>query len=107
MHIDENVWGKDAKKFVPERWGKTVEEMQMKFRRECVRGAYIPFNAHTRKCLGQGFALLEMKMVLFEMVRRLGWTVDPGYKLKLTSVCVVLAFNRLCLRINWLLTSVS
>lgn len=86
VHIDEAVWGPTAKKFVPERWGTTVEEMQMKFRRECVRGAYIPFNAHTRKCLGQGFALLEMKMVMFEMVRRLRWTVDPGYKLKLTSV---------------------
>jgi len=87
VHIDENVWGADAKEFVPERWGKSVEEMQGKFRRECVRGAYIPFNAHTRKCLGQGFALLEMKMVFFEMVRRVRWRVDPGYKLKLTPVC--------------------
>ena len=91
VHIDERVWGPKAKQFIPERWGTTVEEMQTKFRRDCVRGAYIPFNAHTRKCLGQGFALLEMKMVLFEMLRRVSWTVDPAYKLKLTSVRFVLA----------------
>ena len=90
VHIDERVWGPTAKQFIPERWGTTVEEMHAKFRRECVRGAYIPFNAHTRKCLGQGFALLEMKMVLFEMLRRVSWTVDPAYKLKLTSVRFVL-----------------
>ncbi|KAJ9660034.1 hypothetical protein H2201_007075 [Coniosporium apollinis] len=85
VQIDTQVWGPTAAEFRPERWGRTVEEMQAKFRRETVRGAYIPFNAHTRKCLGQGFALLEMKIVLFELVRRVRWVVHPGYKLKLTS----------------------
>jgi cytochrome P450 len=63
-----------------------VEEIQLKFRRDCVRGAFIPFNAHTRKCLGQGFVLLEMKIVLFELVRRVRWRVDPSYTLKLPGV---------------------
>jgi len=87
VQIDPQAWGPTAAEFRPERWGRTVEEMQAKFRRETVRGAYIPFNAHTRKCLGQGFALLEMKIVLFEMVRRVRWVVHPEYRVKLTSVC--------------------
>ena len=85
-HVDPANWGKDSYEFVPDRWGSTVEQMQTKFRQDCVSGKYIPFNAHSRKCLGQGFALLEMKIVLFELVRRTKWTVDPSYRLKLTSV---------------------
>lgn len=64
--------------------------MQTKSRQDCVGGRYIPFNAHSRKCLGQGFALLEMKVILFELVRRGRWSVHEGYRLKLTSVSVIL-----------------
>jgi xanthocillin biosynthesis cytochrome P450 monooxygenase len=89
VHIDKNVWGPDALEFLPERWGNKVEDMHSKFRKDTVRGAYIPFNAHTRKCLGQGFALLEMKIMLFELLRRVQWRIDPEYKLKLTSVSYI------------------
>lgn len=89
-HVDRRNWGDDAMEFEPARWGATVAEMNAKVRRDCVAGRYIPFNAHSRKCLGQGFALLEMKIVLFELVRRTRWVVDPGYELKLTSVCFAL-----------------
>ncbi|KAB8542084.1 hypothetical protein FH972_025547 [Carpinus fangiana] len=82
-HVDPNSWPSPYT-FKPERWGETVEQMQSKFRRDCVAGRYIPFNAHSRKCLGQGFALLEMKVVLFELVKSVTWTVDKTYKLKLT-----------------------
>ncbi|KAI9765803.1 MAG: hypothetical protein M1840_007085 [Geoglossum simile] len=85
VHSDTNVWGPTARQFIPERWGSKPEEIMTKFRKETVKGNFITFNSHSRKCLGQGYALLEMKMVLFELVRRARWTVDPEYKLKLTS----------------------
>ncbi|KAH8807450.1 putative sporulation-specific N-formyltyrosine oxidase Dit2 [Xylogone sp. PMI_703] len=85
VQIDPNVWGEDSRVFVPERWGTGIKEIQAKYRKEQVKGNYIPFNAHTRRCLGSGFALLEMRVVLFELVRRTKWTVDPTYKFKLTS----------------------
>jgi unspecific monooxygenase len=81
-----NIWGPQASELIPERWGRTAEEVHSKFRREQVKGNYIPFNAHTRKCLGSGFALLQTKILLFELVRRVRWHIDPNYKLKLTSV---------------------
>ena len=86
VQINQDVWGNDARDFVPGRWGTGMTEIQAKYRREQVKGNYIPFNAHTRRCLGSGFALLQMKVVLFELVRRTKWTIDPTYKLKLTSV---------------------
>lgn len=46
----------------------------------------LPLNAYSRKCLGQGYALLHMKMTLYELVRRVRWRVDLNYQLKLTSV---------------------
>ncbi|CAG7927718.1 unnamed protein product [Penicillium olsonii] len=86
VHSNTAIWGADARDFRPERWGSTVEEMHGRFRRETVRGTYIPFNAHRRKCLGQGFALLQLKVLLFVLLGRVRWVVDPEYRLKLTSV---------------------
>jgi unspecific monooxygenase len=69
VHVNPGIWGPDANEFKPERWGRTVGEMHARFRRETVRGTYIPFNAHSRKCLE--------------------WTVDPGYRLKMTPVSLL------------------
>lgn len=48
--------------FVPERWLDGLED-------RLPRGAYFPFGAGTRKCLGDQFALLEGRIVLLEMAR--------------------------------------
>ena len=70
-------------------------------RREPVRGRYIAFNAYSRKCLGQGYAILEMRMALFELVRRVRWRVDPGYEFKLTSVSFRDFFGVYCRRVTF------
>lgn len=86
VQSDPKVWGPTARQFIPERWGNNPKEIMDKVRKETVKGHMISFNSHSRKCLGQGYALLEMKMVLFELVRRVKWTVSPDYELKITSV---------------------
>jgi cytochrome P450 len=48
--------------FVPQRWLDGLED-------RLPRGAYFPFGAGTRKCLGDQFALLEGRIVLLEMAR--------------------------------------
>ena len=53
VHTDPKIWGPTAQDFVPERWGTRSEEISTRMRRETARGAYIPFNAHTRKCMGR------------------------------------------------------
>ncbi|KAG9499231.1 hypothetical protein J7337_010050 [Fusarium musae] len=86
VQTDRGVWGSDAMVFAPERWGDNIKDIKAKYRREQVKGNYIPFNAHTRKCLGSNFAVLETKVALFQLLRRTRWTVDPDYRLKLTPV---------------------
>jgi len=52
----------DPASFKPERWSDGLEE-------SLPRGAYFPFLAGTRKCLGDQFALLEAHIILLEMAR--------------------------------------
>ncbi|KAJ5175724.1 Cytochrome monooxygenase xanG [Penicillium canariense] len=85
VHTDPTVWGPDAREFTPERWGNEVKAIQNAMRSKTTQCHFIAFNAHSRKCLGQGFAVLQMKILLFEMVRRMEWNIDAEYELKLTS----------------------
>ncbi|MBA4247175.1 MAG: cytochrome [Microbacterium sp.] len=50
--------------FMPERWANDFEST-------LPRGAYFPFGAGTRKCLGDQFALLESHIILMEFARTL------------------------------------
>lgn len=50
--------------FMPERWVDDYEG-------SLPRGAYFPFGAGTRKCLGDQFALLESHIILMEFARTL------------------------------------
>ncbi len=52
----------DPDEFRPERWLDDLES-------RLPRGAYFPFLAGTRKCLGDQFALLEAHIILMEMAR--------------------------------------
>ncbi|KAJ5224980.1 Cytochrome monooxygenase xanG, partial [Penicillium chermesinum] len=85
VHTDTHVWGPTAREFIPERWGTDVKTIQTQMRIKTTQCHFIAFNAHSRKCLGQGFALLQMKILLFELLRRVRWDIDPTYELKLTS----------------------
>ena len=52
----------DPDTFQPERW-------EHDFEASLPRGAYFPFGAGTRKCLGDQFALLESHIILMELAR--------------------------------------
>lgn len=39
--------------------------------------AYLPFGAGTRKCIGAGFAMLELRLILATLARRFHFTLDP------------------------------
>jgi len=52
----------DPDTFRPERW-------EGGFEASLPRGAYFPFGAGTRKCLGDQFALLESHIILMELAR--------------------------------------
>jgi cytochrome P450 len=62
----ENPEGFDPERFAPERWDRSQ------------RFAWYPFGAGPRVCLGQAFAMAEMKLVLALVCPRLPLELVPG-----------------------------
>lgn len=62
----------DPDAFRPERWLDRLED-------RLPPGAYFPFGAGPRRCIGDGFALLEAATVIATIARRFSFRLLPGY----------------------------
>jgi cytochrome P450 len=76
IFADERWFGKNPEQFRPERFMGDSEEA------ERARKSWIPFGEHTRMCIGQTFALAEMKVIIHSVVTRASVELenpnDPG-----------------------------
>jgi len=61
----------EPEKFRPERWLDGLEE-------RLPAGAYFPFGDGPRRCIGQGFALLESSLVIAEIAQKFRFRLVPG-----------------------------
>ncbi|THV01377.1 cytochrome P450 [Dendrothele bispora CBS 962.96] len=66
MNRDPKLWGEDAKEFRPERWEKVPEAVSAI---PGVWGNLLTFLGGARSCIGYRFSLIEMKALLFTLVR--------------------------------------
>lgn len=74
LHRDPENWGPDADEFKPERFKNGVSEA-------CeYPQAYVPFGYGSRLCLGQTFAMMEMKIVLALVLSRFSFALSPEYR---------------------------
>ncbi|KAH7042246.1 pisatin demethylase [Macrophomina phaseolina] len=64
-HYNEDIWGKDAMHFRPERWLEASAE-QLKRMDACS----LPFGHGSRTCIGKHISLLEMNKVIPQLVRK-------------------------------------
>jgi unspecific monooxygenase len=76
---DRTVWGPSADEFRPERWGATVMEINQEYRRRRAKAEFISFHGGKRACLGEKFALLEMRVTVSMLVRRFQWSLDSTW----------------------------
>lgn len=83
---DVDFWGKDADEFKPSRWGNTTEEIQSLYRRATSKGAFISFHGGRRACLGQKFAMQELRITCVELLRNFRWELDDKWPEKMTPV---------------------
>ncbi|KAG6909596.1 hypothetical protein DXG01_016635 [Tephrocybe rancida] len=66
MNRNKQIWGEDAKEFRPERWESTPEAATTI---PGVWGNMLTFLGGPRSCIGYRFALVEMKALIFTLVR--------------------------------------
>jgi len=73
-HYMEEYWSA-PNTFDPERFSDE--------RAEHKRHAYcwVPFSGGARMCIGLHFAIMQIKLVMFEMLRRYRWSVPEGYEM--------------------------
>ena len=76
----------DADEFCPGRWGATSEEINKRYRRARAKAEFISFHGGKRACLGEKFAMLEMRTTIFEMVRVFEWVLDDDWPDRKTPV---------------------
>jgi cytochrome P450 len=81
---DIDFWGKDADEFRPSRWGTTLEQINALYRRANAKGAFISFHGGRRMCLGQKFAMEELRITMVEILKSLKWTVHAGWDGRMT-----------------------
>ena len=73
MGRDPNIWS-NPEEFIPERFDIEISaEKTNPF-------GYIPFSAGSRNCIGQKFAMLEMKSTISKVLRHYHLSVQDNYK---------------------------
>ncbi|KAF7358392.1 hypothetical protein MVEN_00889300 [Mycena venus] len=66
MNRDKEIWGADAAEFIPERW---KSDPPLSTNLPGVWGQVLTFLGGPRACIGYRFSIVEMKALLFTLVR--------------------------------------
>lgn len=86
---DPAVWGPRADEFDPARWGDSTSAIQKQYRLRRARAEFISFHGGRRACLGEKFAMLEMRVTLVALVREFRWKLDPSWVDRMTPVSIL------------------
>ncbi|XP_015649532.1 cytokinin hydroxylase [Oryza sativa Japonica Group] len=72
IHHDEGAWGRDAHEFRPDRFAPG--------RPRPPAGAFLPFAAGPRNCVGQAYAMVEAKVALAMLLSSFRFAISDEYR---------------------------
>lgn len=75
---DGKYWEKPDE-FLPERWGTSVDEVANKYRTAKSKCTFTAFHGRKRACLGQKFALLEIRRAIAGILETYEFTLHPSW----------------------------
>lgn len=78
MHRHRDYW-EDPEVFDPDRFAPGLETERPGF-------AYLPFSGGPRQCMGKGFALVELPLVLATILQRYAVRLVPGHPVELEAL---------------------
>lgn len=87
----EDVWGKDAGEFNPNRWVLEASPSPFKF---------CSFNAGPRMCLGKAMAMMELKMVASSLLSHFEFKLEPGQDVAYGASITLPMRNPLLMRVK-------
>ncbi|KAJ6448441.1 cytochrome P450, partial [Mycena sanguinolenta] len=86
-NLSKTVWGEDAAEFKPERWLNNSEGIPASAKEYPGYHHTLTFLDGPRTCLGKGFALAEMKIVLSLLIRMFMFSARDGKDTKFEKAC--------------------
>ncbi|KAG8768680.1 hypothetical protein FRC12_005439 [Ceratobasidium sp. 428] len=81
----KDIWGEDSMQFKPERWDNLPEAVKDM---PGVWSHLMTFIHGNRSCIGYRFALIEMKSLVYSLVRAIDFEIDPTIEIESKSSCV-------------------
>ncbi|KAK4196410.1 putative cytochrome P450 [Triangularia verruculosa] len=81
---DPVAWGPTADEFDPSRWGTDAASIQKQYRLRKSKAEFIAFHGGRRACLGEKFALLQMRVTVCKLVGSFTWGLDPAWDERMT-----------------------
>jgi cytochrome P450 len=98
LHRDPRFWH-DPTSFTPERW-LTAEGTFSEDAPGQPRGAWFPFGAGTRQCVGESFAWTEAALVLATLAPRWAPVTDPAWRERLHAAVTLRPHGGLPMRLH-------
>jgi cytochrome P450 len=71
-------WYPEPERFDPERWAPGQQDLRPQF-------SYFPFSGGLRTCVGYGFAVMEITLVLAAMASRWRFELEPGHPIEIDA----------------------
>jgi cytochrome P450 len=78
IHMNPRIWGPNADKFDPDRWDSPAVKAAPPY-------AFAAFLTGPTGCIGRAFAMLEIKIILIELLRRFELEAVAGTPVELVN----------------------